>query len=116
MLLTIDIENKTIGNKELFHNLQFTIEPRQKTAIIGRNGVGKTTLFAMLSGKDTDYNGTIRRQSGVSLMSTAQEHHAVGQQAVVEYILCNLPDYGRLKHIIDTYPTVMGDDLRKITT
>jgi ATP-binding cassette, subfamily F, member 3 len=114
MLLTVDIENKTIGNKELFRNLQFTIEPRQKIGIIGRNGVGKTTLFALLTGQDTDYNGTIRRKAGVSLMSTAQEHHAVGRQTVVEYVLANLPEYERLKRIIDTYPATMGSDLKKI--
>jgi ATP-binding cassette subfamily F protein 3 len=116
MLLTIDIEAKTIGNKELFHNLQFTIEPHHKIGIIGRNGVGKTTLFALLTGNDTEYNGTIRRKPGIVLMSTAQEHHAVGQQTVTDYILANLPDYARLKHILDTYPAVMGDDLRKIET
>ena len=44
MLLTVDIEAKIIGNKELFRDLRLTIGPKQKVAIIGRNGVGKTSL------------------------------------------------------------------------
>lgn len=114
MLLTVDIETKTIGNKELFRNLHFSIEPEQKIAIIGRNGVGKTTLFQILSGKDTDYIGTIQLKRGTTVVSTVQEHQAVGQETVLHYVLDNLPEYKELKHIIDTYPDVMANDLRKI--
>ncbi len=116
MLLTVDIESKTIGNKELFKGLHFTVQPHEKIALIGRNGVGKTTLFNVLSGADTDYAGTVRQGRGIRLVSTAQEHHGVEQQAVLQYVLHNLPDYSRLKRIIDTYPETMGDNLKKIET
>lgn len=114
MLLTTTIDTKTIGNKELFHGLTFSIEPHEKVAIIGRNGVGKTTLFRMLTGEDTDFTGTIHLSRGTRLVSTAQEHHTIGSQSVIDYILYNLPEYKKLKHIIDTYPLDMGDDLKKI--
>jgi ATPase subunit of ABC transporter with duplicated ATPase domains len=114
MLLNVDIEAKTIGTKELFRNLRFSIEPDEKVAVIGRNGIGKSTLFNMLVGKDTDYTGTVRTQRGTRLVSTAQEHHAVGQESVVHYILRNLPEYADLKQIIEEYPETMGDNLKKI--
>jgi ATP-binding cassette, subfamily F, member 3 len=116
MLLTVDVSSKTIGNKHLFSDLQFAIEPGEKVAIIGRNGVGKTTLFRMLVGEDTDFYGHVRFKKGSRIVSTAQEHHAVSDHTVLDYILNNLPDYARLKHILDTYPDTMGDDLGKITT
>jgi hypothetical protein len=31
MLLTVDIEAKSIGLKELFHDLHFTVEPDKKS-------------------------------------------------------------------------------------
>ena len=114
MLLNVEIEAKTIGTKELFRNLRFSIEPDEKVAVIGRNGIGKSTLFNMLVGKDTDYTGTVRTQRGTRMVSTAQEHHAVGEESVVQYILRNLPEYAELKHIIETYPETMGDNLKKI--
>lgn len=114
MLVTIDIEEKTIGHKELLKNLKLAVEDREKIAIIGRNGVGKTTLFRMLTGEDTDYAGTIAFRKGIRVVGTAQEHHGIGDQTVVAYILSKLPEYAKLKHILDTYPDIMGEDLRKI--
>lgn len=116
MLLTVNIDSKTIGNKQLFKGLQFTVEANSRVAIIGRNGVGKTTLFNMLSGKDDEYTGHIQTKRGVHIISTAQEHHGVGDETVVHYVLRNLPEYTQLKHIIDTLPDTMGDDLTKIET
>ena len=116
MLLTVDISQKTIGNKHLFQDLRFSLDTQEKIAIIGRNGVGKTTLFGMLDGSDTDYAGSITYRTGVRVVATRQEHHDLGELTATEYIVQNLPEYKRLKHIIDTYPETMGDDLRKITT
>lgn len=115
MLVTIDIEQKTMGNTQLFGGLHLAVEDGEKIAIVGRNGVGKTTLFRMMSGEDTDYAGDITFRYGITVVATRQEHHDVGDQTVVEYILRNLPEYAALQHIIDTYPATMGDNMRKIT-
>jgi ATPase subunit of ABC transporter with duplicated ATPase domains len=115
MLLTADITQKSIGNKQLFQNLRFSIEDNEKIAVIGRNGVGKTTLFRMLAGEDTDYSGSVTFRKGIRVVATRQEHHDVSDQTVVDYIVRNLPEYSNLKRIVDTYPEIMGDDMRKIT-
>jgi ATPase subunit of ABC transporter with duplicated ATPase domains len=114
MLVTIDIEAKSIGNKHLFNDLHFSVENDEKVAIIGRNGVGKTTLFRMLSDQDKDFAGSVQFRKGTRVMTTAQEHAAVGEQTVLDYVIGNLPDYARLKEIVDTYPDTMGSDMRKI--
>jgi len=116
MLLTVDIESKSIGNKQLFNNLRFTVEANEKVAIIGRNGVGKTTLFRMLTSQDPNYSGLILLNKSARVISTAQEHTDVANESVLNYIVSNLPDYARLKNILDTYPDTMGDNLAKIQT
>jgi ATP-binding cassette subfamily F protein 3 len=67
MLATIDIEQKIMGNALLLAGLKLSIEDGEKIAIIGRNGVGKTTLFNMLAGSDKDYTGTISFRNGITL-------------------------------------------------
>ncbi len=105
-----------MGNKHLLHNLKLTISDNEKVGVVGRNGVGKTTLFNVLAGIDGEYEGSIDKKRGLRMIATRQEHHDIGDQNAVEYILSNLPSYSDLKKIIDTYPDTMGDDMNKINT
>lgn len=115
MLVTIDIEQKSMGTAQLFDGFRMSVEDGEKVAIIGRNGVGKTTLFRMITGEDTDYAGSIAYRNGITVVATRQEHHDVSDQTVVDYILQNLPEYAGLHRIIETYPQTMGDNIKKIT-
>jgi ATPase subunit of ABC transporter with duplicated ATPase domains len=114
MLLRVDIEDKLMGNKHLLHNLQFFVDDGEKVGVVGRNGVGKTTLFNVLAGLDTEFEGQIDLKKGLRMIATAQEHHNIGDVSALQYILDRLPDYKRLKNIIDTHPETMGDNMRKI--
>jgi ATP-binding cassette, subfamily F, member 3 len=114
MLLTADISGKTLGNKELFRDLRITLQDKERVAIIGRNGVGKTTLFRILTGEDSQYQGSIQTRRGLVLVATAQEHHLPEEVTPVSYVLSELPEYTPLKHILDSYPEHMGDDMKKI--
>ncbi len=113
MIATIRVADKSFGPTSLYHNLQLTIQKGEKLAIIGRNGVGKSTLFRIMDGSDGDFEGDIIYKKGVVVASTRQEHHDVASQTAVEYILQELPQYARLKHIIETYPAHMGDNAAK---
>lgn len=115
MLLNADIEHKSITNKLLFDGLAVSVEDGEKIAIIGRNGVGKTTLFRMLTGEDGDFSGHVVMRKGITVVATRQEHHDLGAQTVVDYVLQNLPEYADLHNIIETYPETMGDNMGKIT-
>ncbi len=51
---------KSFGDKVLFDDVSFNIPAGAVVGIIGGNGVGKTTLFRMITGLDKPDNGTIR--------------------------------------------------------
>jgi len=116
MILRTEIHTKTVGGKTLFRDLSVGINKDEKAAVIGRNGIGKTTLFNMMAGHDEDYDGKIVRRRGLKIVSTSQEHHSLGDQTTLDYIYANLPDYQRMKQVIETYPEHMGDNLSKINT
>ena len=95
-------------------NIKFSVDDGEKVGIIGRNGVGKSTLFGMLAGTDRDYTGDIIFKRGTTVVATAQEHHGTKDQTVLQYVLQGLPEYSELSRIIETYPITMGDDMKLI--
>ena len=114
MIADIHITEKSFGDKTLMRDVKFSVDDGEKIGVVGRNGVGKSTLFGILAGTDTDYTGQVIFRRGITVASTAQEHHGLGDQTVLSYILAGLPEYASLKKIIDEYPETMGDNMRKI--
>jgi len=114
MIADISISEKSFGPKLLMSNVKFSVDDKEKVGIIGRNGVGKSTLFAMLAGTDKDFEGDIVYRRGLQVVATAQEHHGTNDQTVLQYVYAALPEYGELSHIVETYPETMGDDMKKI--
>lgn len=116
MLADIHIHEKSFGAKLLMTDVKFSVSPHEKVGLVGRNGIGKSTLFGILTGHDTDFSGEVIFRRGTIVASTAQEHHGVAKDmTLLEYILQGLPEYAELHHIIRTYPDHMGDNMRKIT-
>ena len=114
MIADIHITEKSFGDKTLMKDVKFSVDDGEKVGVVGRNGVGKSTLFGILAGTDNDYTGEVVFRRGITVATTAQEHHGLGEQTVMTYILSGLPEYPELKKIIDEYPLTMGDNMRKI--
>ena len=114
MIADIHITEKSFGDKTLMKDVKFSVDDGEKVGVVGRNGVGKSTLFGILASTDNDYTGEVVFRRGITVATTAQEHHGLGEQTVMAYILSGLPEYPELKKIIDEYPLTMGDNMRKI--
>lgn len=71
----ISLQNVSLrrGEKLLFDNANLTIYPGNKIGIIGANGAGKTSLFAMISGQFPPDTGDITRSPRLVFASVAQE-------------------------------------------
>jgi len=59
-MLTVDNLNQYYGGSHILRNLSFTAEPGKVTTLLGRNGVGKTTLLKCLMGLVPAASGSIR--------------------------------------------------------
>lgn len=114
MIADINITEKSFGDKHLMSQVKFAIDDGEKIGVVGRNGVGKSTLFGILAGVDSDYTGDVVYRRGITVASTAQEHHGLGEVTVLQYVLAGLPEYSDLSHIIETYPATMGDNMQLI--
>ena len=114
MIADITITEKSFGDKLLMSDVKLSIDDGEKLGVVGRNGVGKSTLFGILAGSDTDFSGDITYRRGTVVVSTQQEHHDVGDDTVLQYVLAGLPEYTELSHVIETYPATMGDNMPMI--
>lgn len=76
----VEIENLTFAypgsEQKIFNNLTLTINAGEKIAIIGENGVGKTTLLKLLMGELQPGYGTIKWAEKAQLGYYAQDHSA----------------------------------------
>ena len=62
MSLLIDSNlSKSYGHVDIFSGLNFTIEHGSRLALVGPNGVGKTTLLRILIGEDSPSEGRVTR-------------------------------------------------------
>ena len=59
--------SKSFGEKHLFHDLTLRVRAGDRVALIGPNGVGKSTLIKIIVGEEQPDNGFIRYGSNVDI-------------------------------------------------
>lgn len=73
MLLNVANVVKTFGPDEILSGVTFRIDPREKVALVGRNGCGKTTLLKILTGQYGPDTGTVNVARGARIGYLRQE-------------------------------------------
>ncbi len=59
-MFTVSDYQVAYGQSEVIHNLNFNIKPREIVAVMGRNGMGKTTLMKSLMGIQPNRKGSVQ--------------------------------------------------------
>jgi len=72
-IFTIEKLTKMYNKREVLKNIWLSFYPGAKIGVIGSNGSGKSTLLRIMAGVDTDFMGTARSESGISIGYVPQE-------------------------------------------
>lgn len=80
--ISVGAAGVTFGATTLFRDITFTVSSGERWGIVGRNGTGKTTLFRLITGDIEPNDGTVTRQSGLTI-SLLGQHRDYGEAKTV---------------------------------
>ncbi|MBK7318520.1 ribosomal protection-like ABC-F family protein [Candidatus Villigracilis affinis] len=72
-LITVSSLAKSYGPTDIFSGVSFSVVKGARMAIVGPNGIGKTSLMRILVGADEPTSGTVSRTRGVRIGYLSQE-------------------------------------------
>ena len=84
----IELKNLTLqrGSKLLLDKANLTVNPQRRVGLVGRNGTGKSSLFALIKGEIAQDGGDVLLPAHWKLASVAQETPALDISAL-DYVL-----------------------------
>ena len=94
--------SKSYGGQTIFRHVSFDVKRSEKVAIIGPNGVGKSTLFRMLLKEIPSDSGLIRFGTNVFVGYYDQEQAKLDESKTI------------FQEIADTYPTLTAGQIRNM--
>ncbi len=94
--------SKSFPDKKLFSNVNIDIKRGDKTAIIGPNGTGKSTILKILLGKTNCDGGEIRLGTNVHIGYYDQEQHNFDESKTI------------FQEISDEYPNMTNGEIRSV--
>ena len=86
MLISMDSITKYHNVKEIVKEASLTIEEHDKTALIGVNGAGKTTILRIVAGLES-YEGNIVRKNGLRISYLPQDPVFDEQESILYQVM-----------------------------
>ena len=97
----LKIENLAVKFDEiLFKNINIEIKKQERVALVGDNGIGKTTLFRTILNELIPFQGKIKFGSKVDLAYYDQEHQTLSMNKTI------------FNEISDNYPKMTNTEIR----
>lgn len=89
-VLTLENLEMSFGEKKLFKNLNLTLYRGDRVGIIGKNGVGKSTILRIVNGLEKQKSGTVNVGERVKIGYYDQNHQGLHMEnTILEEILNN---------------------------
>jgi len=95
-MIVISKLSKNYGRKTLFEDVSLNINSQEKIGLLGPNGTGKSTLFAMILGEVEPSSGEIQINKNIRIGYLPQESGFHSQRTVLEELLEGDAEINRL--------------------
>jgi ATP-binding cassette subfamily F protein 3 len=97
-MLSLQNAGKRFGPRILFMEANWLIQQREKTALVGANGTGKSTLMKVLAGLETLDYGELQQTRGMSIGYLPQEGLQLSGRTVFEECLTVFDELREMEH------------------
>ena len=117
MLLSVRDVRKAFGPETILSGVSFRLDRREKVALVGRNGTGKTTLLKLLTGEYATDGGSIQCSRGARVGYLRQEAQSAPGRTLLEEAQSSVEERLRLQARLSELEAVLasgkatGDDL-----
>ncbi|TAI48078.1 ABC-F family ATP-binding cassette domain-containing protein [Flagellimonas allohymeniacidonis] len=115
VVLTLENLTKNYGPKNVLSNIDLLVERGSKTAFVGQNGQGKTTLAKVIVG-EVDYEGKVKAGHNVQIGYFAQNQaeYLNGDKTVLDTMIdaANEGNRSKVRDILGSF-LFRGDDVEK---
>nr|MCR5055108.1 ATP-binding cassette domain-containing protein [Lachnospiraceae bacterium] len=92
MILSVQHVKKAFGGDVIFSDASFQIDTKEKIAIVGKNGTGKSTLLKMIVGQETRDDGDIIFGKDISFGYLAQYQDFDENGTIYDIVLSSRED------------------------
>ncbi len=108
-LITANSLSKSFGAEDLFHDVSFSIAKGARFALVGPNGIGKTTLLRILMGLEEPSSGTVTRAKSLHVGYLPQEADFQLEGTVWDACMAVFGDLIRQQEELAKLEAEMGD-------
>ncbi|HEQ4411796.1 TPA: ABC-F family ATP-binding cassette domain-containing protein [Streptococcus pyogenes] len=111
---------RSFSGDVLFQNISLQVDERDRIALVGPNGTGKSTLLKLLVGEETPTSGEVNTKKDLTLSYLAQNSRFESDQTIYEEMLkvfeALRQDEKRLRQMEMDMATVSGQVLTRLMT
>ena len=112
-LITATSLSKSFGAEDLFANVSFSVAKGARLALVGPNGIGKTTLLRILIGEEEPSSGTVTRAKSLRVGYLPQEADFELQGSLWDICLEPFADLIRMQGELEKLEDEMSDPVKR---
>jgi ATPase subunit of ABC transporter with duplicated ATPase domains len=86
-MIILDNLSMIYGNKLLYNDVSLSLYNNHRYGIVGANGVGKSTLFRLLTGKEESSGGEITINKRLTVGILSQDHFSYENERAVDVVI-----------------------------
>ena len=100
---------RSFAGEVLFDNINLQVDERDRIALVGKNGVGKSTLLKILVGEEEPTSGEINKKKDISLSYLAQDSRFESENTIYDEMLHVFDDLRRTEKQLRQMELEMGE-------